>query len=154
MTTLFQFHKGTIRTCEPEGLEAIILNFNSIKVRLELLLLLWILIVSLNFNSIKVRLELFLYLLFMNRFNNFNSIKVRLEPLQKYKEIQNSKFQFHKGTIRTVVRFLRQLLLINFNSIKVRLERKICRTNKHNFTNFNSIKVRLEQCRPNLYRWL
>ena len=38
----------------------------------------------------------------MNRFNNFNSIKVRLEPLQKYKEIQNSKFQFHKGTIRTL----------------------------------------------------
>ena len=33
---------------------------------------------------------------------NFNSIKVRLEPLLYLLILLQSKFQFHKGTIRTV----------------------------------------------------
>ena len=32
-------------------------------------------------------------------------------------------FQFHKGTIRTVIMLSVSLILSNFNSIKVRLER-------------------------------
>ena len=75
----FQFHKGTIRTV-PFSVEAESrLNFNSIKVRLELL------IVNKHF-----------YLL-----SHFNSIKVRLEPLSRTVANQPSTFQFHKGTIRT-----------------------------------------------------
>ena len=53
----------------------------------------------------------------------FNSIKVRLEP-SAYAALQNArKFQVHKGTIRTIVRFAALALLADFNSIKVRLER-------------------------------
>ena len=78
---LFQFHKGTIRTVVPTLLDILISNFNSIKVRLELILLIGNILQPVHFNSIKVRLELmvigFLYLL--------------------------RKFQFHKGTIRTLL---------------------------------------------------
>ena len=35
---LFQFHKGAIRTLEAAGLNPYLMNFNSIKVRLELLM--------------------------------------------------------------------------------------------------------------------
>ncbi len=56
---------------------------------------------------------------------NFNSIKVRLE-LQalalEYPKLLT--FQFHKGAIRTMQRYVTTLLESNFNSIKVRLERK------------------------------
>ena len=59
----------------------------------------------------------------MKSIENFNSIKVRLEPYklslyEKYRE-----FQFHKGTIRTLLLvFVIGIYITNFNSIKVRLE--------------------------------
>ena len=56
-----------------------LLNFNSIKVQLELVLALFLVLVLLYFNSIKVQLEL-------------SNVTVR----EDFKE-----FQFHKGTIRT-----------------------------------------------------
>ena len=55
-----------------------------------------------------------------------------------------TKFQFHKGTIKTVDMKTKLVELRNFNSIKVRLKQDIeliCRI-KH--LNFNSIKVRLK----------
>ena len=52
----------------------------------------------------------------------FNSIKVQLEHAVALKKTQNSLFQFHKGTIRTLVRFGYYEGACNFNSIKVQLE--------------------------------
>ena len=56
---LFQFHKGTIRTRGSINGYAPYYYFNSIKVRLELRLLLDKNKMNMHFNSIKVRLELF-----------------------------------------------------------------------------------------------
>ena len=54
---------------------------------------------------------------------DFNSIKVRLEPKPVRDAINKlQKFQFHKGTIRTVSKIFAYLGILNFNSIKVRLE--------------------------------
>ena len=36
------------------------------------------------------------------RLKNFNSIKVRLEPMEISITTMETKFQFHKGTIRTL----------------------------------------------------
>ena len=76
---IFQFHKGTIRTTAIPLQSKKQVNFNSIKVRLERLILLFAIFQSFNFNSIKVRLE------------------------HPYSLKQNGGilFQFHKGTIRT-----------------------------------------------------
>ena len=75
-----------------------------------------------HFNSIKVRLEL--TVLMANRYviGYFNSIKVRLELCTVIGEGSTSKFQFHKGTIRTESQRGVWLLPSHFNSIKVRLE--------------------------------
>ena len=56
---------------------------------------------NLNFNSIKVRLELAYSTLHKYLYHNFNSIKVRLEPTPHFFDVTFSEFQFHKGTIRT-----------------------------------------------------
>ena len=53
----FQFHKGAIRTAAAEKAAQIAKNFNSIKVRLELLLTSIKFFTLHDFNSIKVRLE-------------------------------------------------------------------------------------------------
>ena len=76
----FQFHKGTIRTSVFARFSRVLDYFNSIKVRLELTVLLVIFMQIFNFNSIKVRLE--------HRHDLLNSSSV-------------TAFQFHKGTIRT-----------------------------------------------------
>ena len=76
---IFQFHKGTIRT----------FKFSQAGLRLR------------NFNSIKVRLELLLHILPIILLRYFNSIKVRLEQESKVNRSLAVLFQFHKGTIRT-----------------------------------------------------
>ena len=77
----FQFHKGTIRTCLTVSRSPRTVC---------------------NFNSIKVRLEQDWFIRFLNIFN-FNSIKVRLEPIEAFTVSTNNAFQFHKGTIRTMM---------------------------------------------------
>ena len=124
----FQFHKGTIRTSARESinlhnsyfnsikvrLEHVLGsipvpfhdNFNSIKVRLEHDTDIGVLPLLCYFNSIKVRLELDKQAHSDDEDGYFNSIKVRLEPdafLLFQKEL--SRFQFHKGTIRTRIEF-------------------------------------------------
>ena len=55
-----------------------------------------------NFNSIKVRLELLRLVQAVTMLRYFNSIKVRLELSGSQKKAYVlTKFQFHKGTIRT-----------------------------------------------------
>ena len=54
---------------------------------------------------------------------NFNSIKVRLELVFSLACLAMGLFQFHKGTIRTIIVGAGLLAyFLNFNSIKVRLE--------------------------------
>ena len=100
---LFQFHKGTIRTVTLDSTSGIRSNFNSIKVRLERSNRWVVAYFRSDFNSIKVRLELTLLNLLI---------------------FLQSKFQFHKGTIRTsfAIAKMSSLVFIYFNSIKVRLE--------------------------------
>ena len=57
----------------------------------------------LNFNSIKVQLELMKNLLVTSLWRNFNSIKVQLERMLVSGSVGFVQFQFHKGTIRTQV---------------------------------------------------
>ena len=75
-----------------------------------------------DFNSIKVRLELLEKVTKEEKNTNFNSIKVRLEPPPKMMMQGDMIFQFHKGTIRTEGDNLFFLHVHYFNSIKVRLE--------------------------------
>ena len=119
----FQFHKGTIRT------------------RLRL----WMMATILYFNSIKVRLELEFKSKCGFKKRNFNSIKVRLERMASGAIGAPPGFQFHKGTIRTVLLLPIHSVLLYFNSIKVRLELKKDIATLTKEWHFNSIKVRLER---------
>ena len=57
--------------------------------------------VLINFNSIKVRLKLCPLVVSLRLILNFNSIKVRLKRTHKHQSGCMSRFQFHKGTIKT-----------------------------------------------------
>ena len=99
---IFQFHKGTIKTRYPLRYEDILPYFNSIKVRLKLAYIDMPMRAEAYFNSIKVRLKLGLLMLFVFLICYFNSIKVRLKrSRQDDIGTEFSKFQFHKGTIKT-----------------------------------------------------
>ena len=74
----------------------------------------------------------------------FNSIKVQLEPPIKTETRESTLFQFHKGTIRTIVLFHSLIILVYFNSIKVQLELIFPSDEIKTQLNFNSIKVQLE----------
>ena len=98
----------------------------------------------LDFNSIKVRLELV-----RDSFSSgstafqFHKGAIRTEysrlPLDRF-----NGFQFHKGAIRTRSATAPANTNFYFNSIKVRLEHYAdCGMDSRNL-NFNSIKVRLE----------
>ena len=81
----------------------------------------------------------------LNLFDNFNSIKVRLELKEEHRKNYLTRFQFHKGTIRTHFPFRGEVFeVFNFNSIKVRLERNVLNMVWIIVSDFNSIKVRLE----------
>ena len=75
-----------------------------------------------NFNSIKVRLERNTDIDTANLLNYFNSIKVRLEQYGPTTKRPHYQFQFHKGTIRTLIISFLSIIEEDFNSIKVRLE--------------------------------
>ena len=79
LTNAFQFHKGTIKTLLTNLLINFVFYFNSIKVQLKPQLVLCDNHQQLYFNSIKVQLK-----------------RVAL-PLTR----MTSRFQFHKGTIKT-----------------------------------------------------
>ena len=58
---------------------------------------------------------------------------------------KKSRFQFHKGTIKTSMFLFVSSGTTNFNSIKVRLKRKVVNLLSKNWLYFNSIKVRLKR---------
>ena len=119
---IFQFHKGAIRTT----IQAVGCTHH------------------LDFNSIKVRLELLLPLQTCSPLLHFNSIKVRLEPKNGFCHHVFARFQFHKGAIRTLRPKKWFAWMIYFNSIKVRLEPLLLGNRRRLHLDFNSIKVRLE----------
>ena len=76
----------------------------------------------LDFNSIKVRLEQLL-VKFTDSTFKFQFHKGAIRTFVTLWELSNNPlFQFHKGAIRTVCLLLQLILHTNFNSIKVRLE--------------------------------
>ena len=75
---------------------------------------------------------------------NFNSIKVRLKLIFNSIGFARPKFQFHKGTIKTLVQTASVATIFYFNSIKVRLKRYLSEETLGAIFNFNSIKVRLK----------
>ena len=77
-----------------------------------------------DFNSIKVQLEQENPREICVKLDNFNSIKVQLEPINAYVTANPDLFQFHKGTIRTILSYVILPTLRYFNSIKVQLEPK------------------------------
>ena len=125
------------------------LNFNSIKVQLELnffeLIIYHLFVFQFHkgtirtticnckirhyrhFNSIKVQLEQFVPKTITLLYLYFNSIKVQLEQPSRSRKRRARKFQFHKGTIRTSPSSPSALCVPYFNSIKVQLEQGIRR---------------------------
>ena len=77
---IFQFHKGTIKTQDRVLGFVPRYNFNSIKVRLKLVIMPVMVLVCICY---------------------FNSIKVRLKQNLAAGAAAGSAFQFHKGTIKT-----------------------------------------------------
>ena len=96
------------------------------------------------FNSIKVQLEHKFPQRAFHSILYFNSIKVQLELNPLTAGIIAGAFQFHKGTIRTVVSSLVSCCYTYFNSIKVQLEPAALFAKILAFSHFNSIKVQLE----------
>ena len=98
---IFQFHKGTIKTKIHIWDSSINSDFNSIKVQLRHKTI----HVKMNrcpyFNSIKVQLRQIIPLILLLICSNFNSIKVQLRHFISLHTNNVSKFQFHKGTIKT-----------------------------------------------------
>ena len=102
--SIFQFHKGTIKTFTLTLETSVLSDFNSIKVQLKH-----------TQASGKAGYA-----------DNFNSIKVQLKPLTGGLYVpSSSQFQFHKGTIKTRLRSRAKVVYHYFNSIKVQL--KLCR---------------------------
>ena len=62
--------------------------------------------------------------------NDFNSIKVQLKRDGPYPEDGYRQFQFHKGTIKTLLQAVNTLLQRHFNSIKVQLKRTLWGTGR------------------------
>ena len=55
-------------------------------------------------------------------YSDFNSIKVQLKQPNKNTIYNRILFQFHKGTIKTVLRKVIAYFVMYFNSIKVQLK--------------------------------
>ena len=109
--TLFQFHKGTIRTLLLRNGRRLHLDFNSIKVRLEQGLRPERRIIpAFQFHKGTIRTECFCAT--SNCGGHFNSIKVRLE------QAASSGCTWH----------------LDFNSIKVRLELSVALPSKQPFS--------------------
>ena len=126
MVHLFQFHKGTIKPSGCSFGSGCSLYFNSIKVRLNLSISLYIILFVMNFNSIKVRLnhpysDRCLYILVWFQFHKGTIKPIRHRLIRKILLI----FQFHKGTIKPVLYNIIDSTPEHFNSIKVRLNRNV-----------------------------
>ena len=148
------------------GVKAAYPCFNSIKVRLNLSMLIKLQVCLLSFNSIKVRLNQWWRYMRCRHLICFNSIKVRLNRLTCGRvEGLDTLFQFHKGTIKPGKHYDDQTLahLFQFHKGTIKPRRKELEDDTSGlfqfhkgtikpasttiyppcFSSFNSIKVRL-----------
>ena len=75
-----------------------------------------------NFNSTMVRLEVDRSIKDLARWKYFNSTMVRLEVCFSFEALHLGEFQFHYGTIRSIVPLRCPSTNNDFNSTMVRLE--------------------------------
>ena len=103
LVSRFQFHKGTIRTSliAFSSVQSVLFQFHKGTIRTYCIVLLYSFFI--NFNSIKVQLEQFLRFCSNPLLCYFNSIKVQLERCFNSWKGLRCEFQFHKGTIRTIL---------------------------------------------------
>ena len=80
-------------------------------------------------------------------YHYFNFIKKQLSRLFGLHAESLRKFQFHKGTIITLIHFIFSALQQDFNSIKVQLKHLMRSASTASDSNFNSIKVQLKPAR-------
>ena len=99
---------------------------------------------DLNFNSIKVRLKPLFRIITSLPISNFNSIKVRLKLPAQIVKPSTPKFQFHKGTIKTVALQdnLPSAIVFQFHKGTIKTLLLLCKKLRMHY--FNSIKVRLK----------
>ena len=120
--TLFQFHKGTIRTCSQRCLATKWCYFNSIKVRLELWGM-WRVESGRQFQFHKGTIRTSIRRWPLSALPVFQFHKGTIRTGSRHRGLGNEPiFQFHKGTIRTTDAFFASTSSPDFNSIKVRLE--------------------------------
>ena len=123
--SLFQFHKGSIRTiCRRAATASRLTAFQFHKGSIRTPVAKYKLVPYPSFNSIKVQLERFRLPARANAHYGFNSIKVQLEHYFTGAHTRPlAVFQFHKGSIRTCVAVKWAIWYFpSFNSIKVQLE--------------------------------
>ena len=119
--SLFQFHKGTIKTLYsifPGRLAKFQFHKGTIKTNNMLSDNIGSVIFQFHKGTIKTSSAYYL----MSLYSYFNSIKVRLKLTKGALRLLDLLFQFHKGTIKTLLLFLMLIIVLNFNSIKVRLK--------------------------------
>ena len=92
-----------------------------------------------------MRLELIIIMYMMSCVLYFNSIKVRLEPARSSRYPSPPEFQFHKGAIRTPLFGLIGIIIPLFQFHKGAIRTILSLKSYAVLFNFNSIKVRLEQ---------
>ena len=120
--TKFQFHKGTIKTGSPRIHLTVFPNFNSIKVRLKPDKADLLPEVGKYFNSIKVRLKQPAAEI-PAAATKFQFHKGTIKTHHSYPGVVTlQRFQFHKGTIKTCKSKVFCICKLYFNSIKVRLK--------------------------------
>ena len=118
----FQFHKGAIRTISPPFKISSLSIFQFHKGAIRTNILVCLLTVLMDFNSIKVRLEL-LRIVLQRSICLFQFHKGAIRTLLEHRWKKDiPTFQFHKGAIRTDYPIPELDSIGNFNSIKVRLE--------------------------------
>ena len=120
---IFQFHNGTIKTPRHQTHQIKMKDFNSIMVQLKQHHVRAVLQLLFYFNSIMVQLKLIRIVVNMYVDAHFNSIMVQLKLIAVliYSELL-SLFQFHNGTIKTLLQVTMLALWQNFNSIMVQLK--------------------------------
>ena len=97
---VFQFHKGTIKPIRPILITFILIDFNSIKVQLSLLLLVHHEALSV-FQFHKGTIKPGLTFIFLSVLRLFQFHKGTIKPeLTQDSAALNKRFQFHKGTIK------------------------------------------------------
>ena len=101
-----------------------------------------------RFNSIVVRLKVVLRMPWRTSRSGFNSIVVRLKaPLCFIGKSSSATFQFHSGSIKRSKCLTQQRWVRGFNSIVVRLKERTAPTDRQSDSCFNSIVVRLKGSR-------